>query len=63
MSKDKFVAVPVELMNGILNYLQEQKYRDVHMLITRISSECTSIEAFSEETQGLGEGLPSVVDE
>lgn len=63
MKRDQFVAVPVNLMNDILQYLQDQKYREVHFLISRISQECTSVDSLSEESEALGEALTSVVEE
>lgn len=51
MDKTKFVAVPVDLMNDILNYLTEQKFKEVHSLIDRVSRECTSIDSFEESEE------------
>lgn len=63
MEKEKFVAVPVDLMNQLLQYLTEQRYKDVHLLIQRISSECRSVDSFSEEPQASGEALAIGVEE
>lgn len=49
MDSSKYVAVPIDLMNQILNYLAEQKYKEVHSLVERISQECTSIDNFSQK--------------
>jgi hypothetical protein len=51
MDKTKFVAVPVDLMNDILSYLTEQRFKEVHSLVNRLSLECTSIDSFEESEE------------
>lgn len=43
MKKKEFVAVPVDLVNEILGYLSDHKYKDVCVFISRLSTECLSI--------------------
>lgn len=63
MKEEDFVAVPVDLMNEILQYLTFKPYKEVHLMISRLSNECSSIHPFSEETEPPGETLPVDVKE
>lgn len=51
MNEKKYVGVPIDLVNQIMDYISRHPYVDVAHIMDRLKNECVSIESPGEKTE------------